>query len=158
MYLWTVVLWKLLHLLVQQGLSLCDLHTHCWKGCETFSLSFCGYESKCISCSPLWKVSGWCTAASDSSSQLSACSSILHYCGFSDAYSAVLDGWTKYKLARQFPNLLFSVLYTLTNTHAHKLPHAHTCRLKSRFANLTSILIWSDLADTVLSLWLCLTF
>lgn len=47
----TAVLWELLRPLVQQPISLCDLHTHSWKGCATFSLPFCGYESKCISSS-----------------------------------------------------------------------------------------------------------
>lgn len=82
-----------------------------------------------------------CAAASDSSSQLRECSTILGaIVPFSNAYSAVLDGWTEYKLARQFPNLLFSVLYThkhtLENSHSHTSPDLQTWPWS-----------WSDLAE-----------
>ena len=139
----TVVLWRLWCPSVQQGFSLCDLHTRSWKGCKTFSLSFCGYESKCMSFFFffflfLWKVSGWWTVVVQP--QVTHPASILRYCGFSNAYSVVLDGWTEYKLARQFPNLLFSVLYTHKHTHSYInfQTLTHTCTF------LTLVLIWSQ--------------
>lgn len=86
----------------------------------------------------LWKVSGWWTVVVQP--QVTHPASILRYCGFSNAYSVVLDGWTEYKLARQFPNLLFSVLYTHKHTHSYInfQTLTHTCTF------LTLVLIWSQ--------------
>lgn len=106
--------------------NLSTLLLRLWKQVYVFFLPF------------LWKVSGRWTVVVQP--QVTHPASILHYCGFSNAYSAVLDGWTEYKLARQFPNLLFSVLYTHKHTHSYinfqTLTHTHTF--------LTLVLIWSQ--------------
>lgn len=74
----------------------------------------------------------WLTPSSCESARLS-CAIVP----FFKCLQAFLDGWTEYKLARQFPNLLFTVFVhsqkdTLKNSHS-------LTRTSLRFANLTLI-------------------
>lgn len=57
----------------------------------------------------------------------------MHYCCVWDAYSTVLDGWTEYKLVRQFLNPLFSVLYTLPQTPSHSLTQQRLINFRPKF-------------------------
>lgn len=89
-----------------------------------------------------------CAAASDSSSE-SAQQTIVRFCAFFQMPTArLLDRWTEYKLARQFPNLLFSVF-----VHSHK----HTLKnvLSLTRARIPDLQTWprsSDLAEAAPSL------
>lgn len=108
-------------------------------------------------------------ATSDSFCKWSICLTILQYSSLTNTYSAALDRWTEFKLARQFPNLLFSV-FVHYYKHTHNFPltpspsHAHTqtqrvVNSRAQFRPCQGLETWPQfwsglrLADISLSVW-----